>query len=452
MKALRYIILLLIFTGFVGISSAQTEPGEFNLTDFAVAPQICGGCHVSNFEEWEGSMHAASNSDPFYQLTFSMASKATDGEVDTFCPRCHSPISYVTGTDSKIAMNRDIGNASENGVLCDFCHTVKSKTGLGNGQYILSPGNIKFGPWDDADSPFHGTQKSELHTKSDFCSICHYQTHFNNEVVIQSTFQEWLESPYFEDDTTCQDCHMTPGTGFTKNPGNSTSIGKEREHIWTHNTAGGNIFQTRIQSPKHKVLASGMLKAAAKLDVNSKMENNERILLDATISNVGAGHSIPTGSNALRQIWLEVKAIDKDGKVIYSSGELDNAGNIDPAATVYGSVYHDGSGQITMNEWEAASIFSDNRIKAGESVVQNYEINIPSDINGPVIVSTRLLYRTAPQNLIDELFKNAAENVPVVEMAKQEETFGGTEGTPGFGVVYSVMAIIIIILMLRNRD
>lgn len=454
MNTSRYIFLLTICIAVIstGTATAQTGFGEFEEGDFS-DPRVCGSCHSQNFEEWDGSMHAASNSDPFYQLMFSMASNDTQGAVDTYCPRCHSPASYVTGTDSVVPPTADIANASEMGVHCDFCHTIKSKSGMGNGQYISTPGTDKFGPWDDADSPYHGARYSELHTKSDFCGICHYQTHSENGVVIQNTFQEWLDSPYFEEGTQCQDCHMTPGPGFTQNPGQSTLLGPEREHIWIHNTAGGNIFQTSLQSPKHRALAVEMLKGAAELEVKTNQVTDESISLEVTVSNTGAGHSIPTGSNSLRQVWLEVTATNEDGEVIHSYGELDSAGGIDPEATIYSSVYHDESGSVTLKEWEAASIVSDNRIPAGSSITEDYEIKLPEGNAGTVKVIVRLLYRTVPQDFIDETFGSAAENVPLVEMAKEELTVEEVAtGIPGFGMVTSVIVLGILFLLFGRRD
>lgn len=454
MKVSLYVIVMLVMTVFTGLGTVLAQEGhsEFIADDFT-APQVCGSCHSENFQEWEGSMHAASNSDPFYQVMFSMASSDSGGEVDSYCPRCHSPVSYLTGTDSKVPVTTEIANASVNGVYCDFCHTVKGKTGSGNGMYISTPGSTKFGPWDDADSSYHGTQYLELITKSDFCGICHYQTHTDDQVVIQNTFQEWLDSPYFEEGTQCQDCHMTPGPGFTQNPGRSTAVGPEREHIYTHNTAGGNIFQTRIQSPKHRALAVEMLKAAAELNVNIKEVTDERIFLEVTILNEGAGHSIPTGSNALRNIWLEVTATDVDGQVLFSSGGLDDAGSIDPKATIYGTVYNDASGDVTFKEWEAVSIASDNRIEANSSVTEDFTIKIPKGYSGPVFISTKLQYRTAPQDFIDEIFGEDAENVPVVEMAKEDITVNEPRrGVPGFGLVPAIFTLSVLVLVLRRRD
>ncbi|MDF1531259.1 MAG: multiheme c-type cytochrome [ANME-2 cluster archaeon] len=454
MNTSRYIFLLTIGIAVISIGTADalTRSGEWEAEDFS-APQVCGSCHSQNFEEWEGSMHAASNSDPFYQLMFSMASNDTRGTADAYCPRCHSPESSIIGADSKVTPTTDIANASEMGVHCDFCHTIKNMSGIGNGQYISKPGTTKFGPWGDAESEYHGALYSELHTKSEFCGICHYQTHSGNGVVIQNTFQEWLDSPYSKEGTQCQDCHMTPGPGFTQNPGQSTLISPMREHIWTHNTAGGNIFQTSLQSPKHRALAIEMLKNAAKLEVKTKQVTDESISLEVTVSNTGAGHSIPTGSNSLRQVWLEVTATNKDGEVIYRYGTLDSAGSIDPGTTLYGSVYHDESGNVTLKEWEAASLVSDNRIPAGSNIKEDLEIRLPQGNAGPVKVIVRLLYRTAPQGFIDETFGSAAENVPLVEMAKKELTVHEeATGIPGFGMATSVIVMGIVFFLSGRRD
>ncbi|MCX9073489.1 MAG: hypothetical protein OIN88_02370 [Candidatus Methanoperedens sp.] len=52
---------------------------------------------------------------------------------------------------------------AEEGINCDFCHTVKASSGIGNGAFISMPGRVKWGPFDDSNySTFHLTATQEL--------------------------------------------------------------------------------------------------------------------------------------------------------------------------------------------------------------------------------------------------------------------------------------------------
>ena len=129
------------------------------------------------------------------------------------CVRCHFPIRHSSG-ETNLPLEDKKG-----GVICDFCHSVRATTGIGNAPYILSPGNaeameggIKYGPFNDSPDTIHKNQYSELHTRSEFCGGCHDVSHAGNDLPIEQTYTEWRQGPYNTTDpkTTvhCQDCHM----------------------------------------------------------------------------------------------------------------------------------------------------------------------------------------------------------------------------------------------------
>ena len=148
-------------------------------------PSVCGACHLVQYAGWKGSMHANAFVDPVFQKVWSMAEKATGGKVMNHCGSCHTPIGVTTGS---IVHHQDedkftAGPLAEQGVSCDICHTITKTNFLetamlehGNASFQIEPtgpGGRKRGPFTDAVSPYHKTEYSELHTKSDFCGNCH---------------------------------------------------------------------------------------------------------------------------------------------------------------------------------------------------------------------------------------------------------------------------------------
>jgi len=169
-----------------------------------------------------------------FQALYNLGKKTAEEEwqkrnVES-CVRCHFPIGH-SSAEKELPVDDEKG-----GVICDFCHSVRATTGVGNAPYILSPGNAaameggtKYGPFDDSPDTIHKNQYSELHTRSEFCGGCHDVSHAGNDLPIEQTYTEWRQGPYNTGDPKtsvhCQDCHMRqrpgfPSTGSTERPNN----------------------------------------------------------------------------------------------------------------------------------------------------------------------------------------------------------------------------------------
>ena len=85
---------------------------------------------------------------------------------------------------------------------------------------------------------------------------------------------------------------------------------------------GANAFVTGILGEgRHEKRAIEYLQRAASLEVTSpdSAEPGENVEVEVKITNTGAGHKIPTGVTEEREIWLELIALDSEGKEIYHS-------------------------------------------------------------------------------------------------------------------------------------
>ncbi|KKH50926.1 multiheme c-type cytochrome [Methanosarcina sp. 1.H.A.2.2] len=450
MKSTELLILIttIFFAGLVCASTGAAEPGgpgNFTSDQFSKSG-ICSNCHGSSFGEWDGSMHSNADSDFFYQAMlqeYGVAAEA-QGLSPEFCSRCHTPIGVVSAEIPPLDGSQ-LSEVSKEGVQCDFCHSVAESEGIGNAPYVLEPGDVKWGNRADAESPSHEIEAHEFYNESGYCGMCHNIYHPVNNLTLAATYTEWEESPYAEEGVTCQACHMTPGiVGFEENPGKAASTGPEREHVYTHNFVGANAFVTGIMGEgRHEKRAIEYLQHAAELEVTApdSAEPGENVEMEVEITNTGAGHKIPTGVTEEREIWLELIALDGEGKEIYHSGELDEKGIIDPRATVYHTVFADSEGNPTVKVWEAESILSDNRISPKESVVEKHSFIMPENASNPISTKAVLHYRSAAQEHIDELFGEGAYSVPVIDMAAYPDE--EKSSTPGLGIIGTGIALIL---------
>lgn len=449
-KTMPGIFFICLIVPYLG---AAVSPSDY--TD----PKICAGCHAEIYSQWNGSMHSNAHIDPVYEKLFIMASMETNGTFDEFCTSCHAPIDFLSGMIPS-ASNYNVSPISEKGVSCDFCHTVNGSKGTGNAAFNSSPGKIKYGPFNDSDySTYHSTTYSELHTKGEFCGMCHDVKHPFNGLALENTYTEWKEGPYNET-TPCQHCHMTPGvTKFETNPGRAALGGPIREHIFTHYIVGGNAMMTGLLgSPEHEKLARERLHAAANVEILDLQTKNDTVEFNVKVTNAGAGHYLPTGLTEARLMWLDVEVRDSLGNTIFRSGERDADGYVDHDAVLYHTVFGDSDGKPTEKVWYAEQILSDKRIPPKGYSLERFEFIIPGNARGPLNLEVRLNYISATQELSDLLFGKGQVISPTIEMtaanttidipASKEET---PKQTPGFSLLLAVTFLLYAVKQYRNN-
>jgi len=404
-------------------STEKAEPTTKQENIVFQMPEVCRGCHPVIYDEWQSSMHTIAFIDPLYWAEAELAGKEAGEEVRNFCHSCHAAAATMV---EKIPADATKASAlAKAGVPCDLCHTIVSVNKIGNKDITVeTASNTKRGPYKDSYSPFHLTEYSKLHTKAEFCASCHNVYHPENGLPIENPYGEWKEGPYAKEGIVCQDCHMTPGPQVTKpNPGQVAVGGPMREHYYTHSTIAGNAFITEYMGLERGAqIAIERLKSAAKLEIADFSLSGSNAVLKVKVTNEGAGHYLPTGLTVIRQMWLHVVVKDASGKVIFESGQLDKKGNIDGKAVIYHTVYADKKGNPTEKVWEAEKILKDYRIPPKQSVTETFSFAVPEGAKRPFTVSVELLYRSAPQYIVDKLMKDKPK-VPVIQMTAVEKAF-----------------------------
>ncbi|MBB5020787.1 multiheme c-type cytochrome [Desulfurispira natronophila] len=392
------------------VEEQQFEPGSFE------SPGACLGCHPGIHQEWSHSMHSFAWKNRWYQDDYQMAHSETGGATDVLCGACHAPIAARTGQLPPHDASR-FDDTSKQGISCDFCHTITDVERPYNMGNISSPGNMKMGSRGDGSSPYHGIEESALHRSSTFCGACHNVKHPASDVMIIDTYDDWKEGPYAAEGITCQNCHMTPGTGIGSNPGKSSPMGMDRDNVAFHGFVGGSSFgQRKMGNEEQAKLAEEMLKAAAEIELSSQ-RNDSQVDLLVEVHNVGAGHKIPTGVTYIRKMWLEVVVEDDSGSVVYHSGAIDEQNHVDPEAVFYRLLFEDEEGNLTGKSWRATAIGYDRRIPAKGSDREIYTLDLPQGRSYEVTV--RLMYRSFTQETLDFHEGEDAPRIESVEMARQ---------------------------------
>lgn len=323
--------------------------------------RLCSVCHVDIYGHWESSRHSRSLTNPAFEYAYLKAYHDTKGDAKMTCLRCHAPTVTVT---EDYGMEQDI---TQEGVTCDFCHSVhelKQKDGVV--EYVVKLEGVKYGPFNEGHSPAHELQQRDFITTSRFCAGCHELTG-NNGVSILSTYSEWLEGPLRSSGIQCQDCHMSIGPGFVVTP----ELQPSRNTVNLHVVPMSN---------------SSRLRKAATIEIGEVVRKGNSRSVTVGVTNVNAGHKIPTGSPS-RSLILRVNIIGSNGYVKYSREEI------------FRKTLLDEDGHILSEDSDiflkAHSVQSDNRISPGETRFVTFEFL--ADDDETVTIDARLYYRSRVQ-------------------------------------------------------
>ena len=416
-------------------SLLTTETGKPVASSEFEDPSVCQGCHAEIYRQWNGSMHSNAFVDPVFQGLWRIGVKETNGAVERLCAGCHTAIGTVA---EEVKLGPDgvfrASDIAKKGVQCDLCHTIKAAREQEtpsrepqNASFVVDPGPVKRGPYKDSDSPYHETEYSDLHTRSEFCANCHNVFHPSNNFPIEDTYREWKTSVYAQAGIQCQDCHMMPVEKAIEaaktlvkpvNPGQPCISGPKREQMYTHEFVGANAVVTEMLGAKqHAAIAVKRLQNAASitLELPEKAAAGAIVRFRVKVRNETAGHNLPTSLTDVRQVWVEVD-VQAGGKEIFHSGALDSAGSVDPEAAMFHAHAVDKEGHHTFKPWEIVRFETNTAIPPKGSASPSYSFSLPTDAKGPLTVKATLRYRSFDQGLANFLLGAAAPKIPVIDM------------------------------------
>ena len=290
------------------ISTANGEPLPLR-ENVLTSAQECGLCHAEIYGKWKDSMHSQSVSDPIFKTAYMEAYLASKGGAKKLCLRCHAPATYLNSDyDLELPISAE-------GVTCHFCHSVEEVKPLIKKAFTLKVGTTIRGPRGTAETDYHKSVKSAIHSKSEICAGCH--EYEEGGIKIMGTYSEWKNSSYAAKGIQCQGCHMPPEVVTDKSG--------RKSKVFSHYLAGG-----------HSIM---QLRKAVTVKVTGLTRGKDRITVEVELENSGSGHYVPTGiptrrlllscvikmsgTKALKQKVVYEKVIfDKNGKELTKDSDI----------------------------------------------------------------------------------------------------------------------------------
>jgi hypothetical protein len=252
-----------------GFGSDMKYPGETLRTKTDKVLEMPAGTSVA------ASAHALAGVDPWPVH----AREAEEGGKK--CNVCHFPQPFAIPERTALEVGKPLPRpeAQGEGITCAACH-------------LTPEGKIR-GPH-QVDAP-HATVQDERMSSSEMCAYCHAKGKRAPGTQTQTYF-EWRDdfAAAGLGRQQCQDCHMPRTLRKTVEDSDVPARAVAR-HLWT----GGHSGQ-RLGSALSLVMLQ---------------PQKDRADVEFHVINVGAGHSVPTGSNR-RAIYLQTRVVDKKGKVL----------------------------------------------------------------------------------------------------------------------------------------
>lgn len=417
----------------------------------------CQNCHAEAFADWSDSNHRLmGNSHPYYKVVQALARESEGEEFGQWCQGCHMPQQVLTGQKTLPATSHMLekGGASliaahqagesvvEEGTGCLFCHRItRLEDAGGNAAVTVNLDDRERYVFEDAPggSVRHWLAERQINARpaahkasyqQDFyrdaalCKSCHNEFAPGSGANIVNTWEEWASSPYatstqMEERRTCIDCHMSPepGNGGAAVPGRSTENGPQKARLYRHNFTGAQHQLVGLRNGQLEAESLALLKSSAALSAHLDAGN-----LVVRVSNVGAGHALPTGVADFRELWLELTVKDAAGQIVLASGQpVDGA--VPEEAHMFRKVFGDADGKpVGLKFWRYATLLDDTRIPAKGWRDERYPL--PAAVTGPLHVEIKLNFRTYPKWVSDTVraAEPALPEPPIVTLNRLQLT------------------------------
>ena len=424
-------------TGHFFPASVETETGALIPTDFFLTSETCAtsGCHPDIYQQWnESAHHFSSFNNQWYRKSIIYMQELNGIQSSKWCGGCHDPAILLNGVMDRPIRENLHTPAAQAGLACTACHSIERvKDTMGNSGYV-----IKYPPLHDiaaSDNPIVRNLHNYLirldpepHKKSflkpfhrentaEFCSTCH-KVHLdepvNNFRWIRGfdDYDQWQKSGvshqgalsfyYPEKAKKCVDCHMP----LVDSTDAANIDGKVHNHRFpAANTALPFVNQHPDQL---KAVTEFLQDEVVTLDLFAdgrpipsdgvEITRGEDPRIDVVVRTRGVGHRFPAGTIDAFDIWLEVKATDENGKIVFWNGRIaapDGNGPIDPSAHFYRGYMLDAHGNLInkRNAWAARTVLYSNTIPPGAADTVRYRLEIPPDSSKMLTLEAKLNYR-----------------------------------------------------------
>ena len=131
--------------------------------------------------------------------------------------------------------------------------------------------------------------------------------------------------------------------------------------------------------------------------VNAAVRRGDDVMVEVVVRTRKVGHFFPGGTVDAYDTWLELKATDDSGRVVFWSGGLPDGGKgpVDPGAHFYRSLLVDANANPInkRNAWAARAVVYVHLIPPGAADTVHYRMHVPNDVTGRIHLHARLCYR-----------------------------------------------------------
>ena len=439
----------------------------------------CGtaGCHEQIVREWLPSAHRYAAMDKAFQaIQLTMARQ--NGPTSTrYCGGCHDPISLFSGTKNISTTEEALTglHGYREGVSCLACHAVRQTDVRGNATYTVQAPHRYVGELEYEatratrwrlvrdfliraypQTHVDGLSKA-MFKKPEYCAACHKQfidEEVNNVgwVQLQNQFDNWRMSKWASDRSDpartveCRECHMPlvqstdPARGDAFDYNRSPEDGRHRSHRFlganqlmpellkleggaehtklTHAWLKGEVAIPEIESKWHR---KGLPAVSIQLDAPAAVRAGDPIDVRCIITSNKVGHDFPTGPLDMIQSWIEIVARDGAGRIVFSSGALDERGFIEPGSFLFKAEPVDQYGNLIdrHNLWEMVGVRNRRSLFPGFADTAQFQFLCPASGGrrratgpderryvvpasiGPIRIDARLRYRKIDQFLLN---------------------------------------------------
>ncbi|MFZ0426506.1 MAG: tetratricopeptide repeat protein [Acidobacteriota bacterium] len=142
-------------------------------------------------------------------------------------------------------------------------------------------------------------------------------------------------------------------------------------------------------------------KIVAPIDkVQPVVRRGDSVRVNVVVRTKGVGHFFPGGTVDAFEVWVELKAVDDKGKVIFWSGYVPEyadgrKGPVDPSAHFYRSLMLDEQGNPInkRNAWATRTVAYVRLIPPGAADTVHFKLDIPKDVGEKIYLTAKVNYR-----------------------------------------------------------
>ncbi len=131
--------------------------------------------------------------------------------------------------------------------------------------------------------------------------------------------------------------------------------------------------------------------------VNAQVRAGDTVRVDVVVRTLTVGHFFPGGTVDAFDCWLELKATDDAGHVLFWSGMVENngKGSVEPSAHFYRSLAIDAHGNPIdkRNAWAARATVYVHLIPPGAADTVHFRLHVPKNLRGQIHLEAKMNYR-----------------------------------------------------------